>query len=144
MVHLPLSDPRACFSLSYATGALPNWAAAKIYFGFLIFEGVLAATMPGVRAKVFYFPAHSLDVSNPRVNSDASFALSEGHHSPLLSLSLSLSLTTLQGLPVPSEGHKTLVYDCNGVASWYGTCATANRAILITATDLGVVLRGRY
>lgn len=62
------------------------------------------------------------------------------HH---FSLSVSLSLT-LQGLPVPSEGHKALVYDCNGVASWYGTCATANRAILIIATDLGVVLRGRY
>lgn len=61
-------------------GALPNWAAAKIYFGFLIFEGVLAATMPGVRAK---------------------------------------------GLPVPSEGHKALVYDCNGVASWYVTLFTA-------------------
>jgi hypothetical protein len=72
MVHLPLSDPCACFSLSYATGALPNWAAAKIYFGFLIFEGVLAATMPGVRAKVFSRPLSlSLDVSNPRVNSDS-------------------------------------------------------------------------
>jgi hypothetical protein len=55
IVPFPPFSPNAPHSIpcSYThAGALPNWAAAKIYFGFLIFEGVLAATMPGIKAKV--------------------------------------------------------------------------------------------
>eukprot|EP01096_Ripella_sp_DP13-Kostka_P006888 TRINITY_DN2481_c0_g1_i2.p1 TRINITY_DN2481_c0_g1~~TRINITY_DN2481_c0_g1_i2.p1 ORF type:complete len:486 (+),score=216.90 TRINITY_DN2481_c0_g1_i2:58-1458(+) len=57
-------------------GASPTVYAATIYLGFLLFEAVLAVTMPGVKAK---------------------------------------------GMPVPSEGGKALIYNCNGVASWYVT-----------------------
>ena len=58
------------------SGATPTLYAAQIYLGFLLFEAILAVTMPGVKAK---------------------------------------------GLAVPSEGGKQLIYNCNGVYSWYVT-----------------------
>ncbi|OGV36309.1 MAG: delta(24(24(1)))-sterol reductase, partial [Legionellales bacterium RIFCSPHIGHO2_12_FULL_35_11] len=59
--------------------AIPNESSIAIYGGFMLFQAILALTMPGLQIK---------------------------------------------GLPVPSEGNKQLIYNCNGVASWYVTLAT--------------------
>jgi hypothetical protein len=65
---LPPIHIRASFALRLTSslvvhleGALPSWAAAKIYLGFLVFEGFLAATMPGITSKV---PPAPYSVSN--------------------------------------------------------------------------------
>lgn len=57
-------------------GATPTLYSIQIYGGFILFEAILALTMPGLQ---------------------------------------------IFGLPVPSEGNKKLIYNCNGIASWYVT-----------------------